>query len=49
MGIVPTLLCQNHTNVIKGFMGQTTDFKKSLIKSDAHHEIKALKISLYSR
>ena len=32
--IVPTMLCQNHTQIIKGFMGQTTDFKKDLIKSD---------------
>ena len=32
--VVPTLLCQNHTRIIKGFMGQTTDFKTSLIKSD---------------
>ncbi len=32
--IVPTLLCQNHTRIIKGFMGQTTDFKKDLIKSN---------------
>lgn len=32
--IVPTMLCQNHTNIIDGFMGQTTDFKKDLIKSD---------------
>ncbi len=32
--IVPTLLCQNHTRTIKGFMGQTTDFKKDLIKSN---------------
>lgn len=31
--IVPTMLCQNHTSVIKGFMGQTTDFMKSNIKS----------------
>ncbi|HUI10765.1 MAG TPA: asparagine synthetase B [Bacteroidota bacterium] len=30
---VPTMLTQNHVNVIKGFMGQTTGFKKSLIKS----------------
>ncbi|WP_251621590.1 asparagine synthetase B [Odoribacter lunatus] len=30
---VPTMLCQNHENVIKGFMGQTTAFKKDLIKS----------------
>lgn len=32
--IVPTMLCQNHTNIIDGFMGQTTDFKKEVIKSD---------------
>ena len=31
---VPTMLCQNHENMIKGFMGQTTAFRKSLIKSD---------------
>jgi len=30
---VPTMLTQNHVNVIKGFMGQTTGFRKSLIKS----------------
>jgi len=30
---VPTMLCQNHENVIKGFMGQTTAFRKDLIKS----------------
>ncbi len=29
---VPTMLCQNHENLIKGFMGQTTAFKKNLIK-----------------
>lgn len=29
---VPTMLCQNHTMIIKGFMGQTTAFNKSLIK-----------------
>ncbi|MED5302595.1 MAG: asparagine synthetase B [Bacteroidota bacterium] len=47
--IVPTLLCQNHTNVIKGFMGQTTDFKTSLIKSDVliMGESKALKTARY--
>ncbi len=32
--IVPTMLCQNHTKIIKGFMGQTTDFKKNHIKSN---------------
>jgi len=30
---VPTMLCQNHTNIIKGFMGQTTAFRKSVLKS----------------
>lgn len=30
--VVPTMLCQNHTRVIDGFMGQTTDFKTDLIK-----------------
>lgn len=30
---VPTMLCQNHTSLIKGFMGQTTAYKKELIKS----------------
>lgn len=29
---VPTMLTQCHVNVIKGFMGQTTAFKKDLIK-----------------
>ncbi|MBN1560073.1 asparagine synthetase B [candidate division KSB1 bacterium] len=29
---VPTMLTQCHVNAIKGFMGQTTGFKKSLIK-----------------
>ena len=32
--IVPTMLCQNHEQVIKGFMGQTTAFNKKYIKSD---------------
>jgi len=31
---VPTMLTQNHMQVIKGFMGQTTSYKKSLIKSN---------------
>ena len=29
---VPTMLVQDHTSVIKGFMGQTTSFRKSLLK-----------------
>lgn len=31
---IPTMLTQNHTRTVKGFMGQTTAFKKDLIKSD---------------
>ena len=31
---VPTMLCQNHTRIIKGFMGQTTSFNKKYLKSD---------------
>ncbi|HOT88920.1 MAG TPA: asparagine synthetase B, partial [Bacteroidales bacterium] len=31
---VPTMLCQNHQTVLKGFMGQTTAFNKDLVKSD---------------
>jgi hypothetical protein len=30
--VVPTMLTQNHTQIVKGFMGQTTAFRKSLIK-----------------
>lgn len=30
--IVPAMLTQNHDKVIKGFMGQTTSFKRGLIK-----------------
>jgi len=30
--IVPTMLTQNHDKVIKGFMGQTTAFRKNLVK-----------------
>lgn len=29
---VPTMLCQNHTNLIRGFMGQTTAFRAELVK-----------------
>jgi hypothetical protein len=29
---VPTMLCQNHLTVIPGFMGQTTAFRKELVK-----------------
>lgn len=30
---VPTMLCQDHTTTIKGFMGQTTAFRKEVLKS----------------
>lgn len=30
--IVPTMLTQCHVDVVKGFMGQTTDFRKEFIK-----------------
>ena len=30
---VPTMLCQDHTQLIKGFMGQTTAFRKKEVKS----------------
>jgi len=47
---VPTMLTQNHVNVVKGFLGQTTGFRKSLIKKsvvilgedEAHGEVKYL-------
>ena len=32
--VVPTMLTQCHTNIIKGFMGQTTDFRKEFIKTN---------------
>ncbi|WP_313807176.1 asparagine synthetase B [Flavobacterium sp.] len=31
---IPTMLCQNHTQLVKGFMGQTTAFDSNLIKSN---------------
>ncbi len=31
---VPTMLTQNHTRTVKGFMGQTTAFKREYIKPD---------------
>ncbi|MCA8830579.1 asparagine synthetase B [Hymenobacter pini] len=31
---VPTMLTQNHERTIKGFMGQTTAFRKQLVKPD---------------
>ncbi|PXY38689.1 asparagine synthetase B [Flavobacterium cheongpyeongense] len=31
---IPSMLCQNHTQLVKGFMGQTTSFDQNLIKSN---------------
>ncbi|WP_299683886.1 asparagine synthetase B [uncultured Dokdonia sp.] len=31
---IPTMLCQNHTALVKGFMGQTTSYDSDLIKSN---------------
>ena len=31
---IPTMLCQNHRNLIKGFMGQTTAFRREVVKSN---------------
>lgn len=31
---VPTMLCQNHTQLVKGFMGQTTSFDANTVKSN---------------
>ena len=32
--VIPSMLCQNHTQLVKGFMGQTTSFDPLLIKSN---------------
>ena len=32
--VIPSMLCQNHTQLVKGFMGQTTSFSSDLIKSN---------------
>ena len=31
---IPSMLCQNHTQLVKGFMGQTTAFDSVLVKSN---------------
>ncbi len=31
---IPTMLCQNHTQLVKGFMGQTTAFDRELVKNN---------------
>lgn len=32
--VIPSMLCQNHTMLVKGFMGQSTSFERDLIKSN---------------
>jgi hypothetical protein len=32
--VIPSMLCQNHTQLVKGFMGQTTSFDRELVKSN---------------
>ena len=31
---IPSMLCQNHTQLVKGFMGQTTAFERELVKTN---------------
>ena len=31
---IPSMLCQNHTQLVKGFMGQTTAFDSELVKTN---------------
>jgi len=47
--IVPTMLTQNHTQVIRGFMGQTTSFRDQYIKSNVTimGETKSIKCAKY--
>jgi len=33
---VPTMLTQNHVNVVRGFLGQTTMFRKELVKKSVY-------------
>lgn len=46
---VPTMLCQNHTRTIKGFMGQTTAFHKRFLKPEVllMGEVKPLEEARY--
>jgi hypothetical protein len=32
--VIPSMLCQNHTQLVKGFMGQSTSFDSELVKSN---------------
>jgi hypothetical protein len=47
--VVPAMLTQCHTDIINGFMGQTTDFRRDLIKSNVlvMGENKALNTARY--
>lgn len=47
--IIPTILTQNHTQVVKGFMGQTTSFRERFIKSNVTimGETKSLECAKY--
>lgn len=31
---IPSMLCQNHTQLVKGFMGQSTSFERELVKTN---------------
>jgi hypothetical protein len=31
---IPAMLCQNHTQLVKGFMGQTTSYDREFVKSN---------------
>ncbi len=31
---IPSMLCQNHTSLVKGFMGQTTSFDREFVKTN---------------
>jgi hypothetical protein len=47
--IIPTILTQNHTQVIRGFMGQTTSFREQFIRSNVTimGETKSIKVAKY--
>lgn len=32
--VIPSMLCQNHTMLVKGFMGQSTAFERDFVKSN---------------
>ncbi|MBL0315904.1 MAG: asparagine synthetase B [Flavobacteriales bacterium] len=47
--IIPTILTQNHTQVVHGFMGQTTSFREKFIRSNVTimGESKSIKCAKY--